>query len=397
MIRGMVAMARRDIETGAIDRIFKRTLHTLTDAREQMYGIAENARQEYDRLQHAVIELRQEVIASIENVEKLEKEARTARARLAHVSRNFSRLSQESIRSAYEAAERVHVELSVARERELSLRKRRDELERSLVNLGKMVEKAEKMVSQVSVAMEFLGGSLEVIADHWEGIKARYQIGERVIRAQEEERRRVAREIHDGPAQAMANVVLRTEICERLLKLGRDEAAQELAQLKILVKDSLRELRRIIFNLRPMALDDLGLIPTLRRYLENLRESEGTPVRLSVVGREVRFSSTVEVAIYRMVQEAVNNARRHAQASRIEVVIHFEGPSSVVIIVEDDGVGFDLEAAKAEWVTQSNFGLMSMRERIELLGGEFEVTSVLGRGTRILAKIPVAERVGDDE
>ena len=193
------------------------------------------------------------------------------------------------IREAYEVAESLQVELSVARERETSLRKKRDELERSLINVKKMVEKAENMVSHVSVAMEYLHGSLERIADHWEGIKARYQIGERIIRAQEEERRRVAREIHDGPAQAMANVVLRAEICERLLAAGREEVTLELGQLKVLVKESLRELRRIIFNLRPMALDDLGLVPTLNRYLENLREHEGAPVFLTVRGAETRL------------------------------------------------------------------------------------------------------------
>ena len=388
---------RRNLETDTIDKIFRQTLQTLTDAREQIFDIAESARSEYDRLSRAVAELKEEVTACVELVDQLEREARKARAHLARVSSDFARHSQQAIRAAYEAAEEVHVRLSAARERERELRKKRDELERSLVNLGKMVEKAENMVSQVSVAMEYLAGSVERIANQWEGIKARYQIGERVIRAQEEERRRVAREIHDGPAQAMANVVLRAEICERLYLAGREEVTQELAQLKVLVKESLRELRRIIFNLRPMALDDLGLVPTLNRYLENLREQEGTPVRLAVAGREVRLPSAVEVAVFRMVQEAVNNARKHAQASRIQVGIQFVEGEAVVIVVEDDGIGFDMEALKQEWVNRESFGLMSMKERIELLGGEFEVTSAPGRGTRIVARLPFEEMKERDE
>lgn len=383
--------SRRELEADAIDRIFKETLGALKSAREQIFDIAESARAEHERLRRAVDELRVDAQASIELVDRLEREARKARRHLAAVSQDFSRHSQREIREAYETAERLQVELGIARERESSLRKKRDELERSLMNVKRMVEKAENMVQHVSVAMEYLHGSLEQIADHWEGIKARYQIGERIIRAQEEERRRVAREIHDGPAQAMANVVLRAEICERLLLAGREEVTLELGQLKTLVKESLRELRRIIFNLRPMALDDLGLVPTLNRYLANLREQDDIPVYMTVRGTETRLGSAQEVAIYRMVQEAVNNARRHAQANVIQVTIEFSEDRHVLITIEDDGIGFDIEALQSEWVDRESFGLMSMKERIELLDGEFVVTSAGGAGTRITARVPYGD------
>lgn len=388
---------RRRLNASAIDEILKETLGALKDAREQMFEIAEAARAEYQRLSHAVQELRREVQASIEAVDRLEREARKARRHLASVSQDFSRYSERAIRDACEAAERLQVELSVARERESALRKKRNELERSLLNVKKLMEKAEQMVSRVGVAMDYLHGNIERIADHWEGIKARSQMGERIIRAQEEERRRVAREIHDGPAQAMANVVLRAEICERLLEAGRPEVQQELSQLKTTVTESLRELRRIIFNLRPMALDDLGLVPTLNRYLENLREQEAAPVRLTVKGPEVRLGSMQEVAVYRMVQEAVNNARKHAQASSIEVTLEFVDNRYLVVTVEDDGVGFDVQALQAEWADRESFGLMSMKERIELLDGEFFVSSAQGQGTRIVARVPFGDETGRED
>lgn len=383
---------KRKLDASAIDQIFKETLTALTNARQQMFEIGENARAEYDRLQKSVHELKHETSLSIAAVDRLEKEARLARAELARISRDFTSHTQLDIRRAYERAERIHVALNVARERERSLRKKRDALERSLINVREMVGKAETMVSQVSVAMEFLAGNLERIADHWEGIKARYQIGEKIIKAQEEERRRVAREIHDGPAQAMANVVLRAEICERLHLAGRDEVTQELSHLKTLVKESLRELRRIIFNLRPMALDDLGLAPTIYRYLENLREQESIPVELKVKGTETRFGSMLEVAVFRMVQEAVNNARKHAQANSIQVTLEFLEDGGLHIEIVDDGVGFDLETLKEEWIDREGFGLLSMKERIELLDGEFDVTSVPGQGTKIVARLPFAAR-----
>lgn len=386
---------KRRIETNAIDEIFTQTLSVLREAREQIFDIAEVARTEYDRLHRAVEQLKVEARSCIETVDHLERAARRARAHLSRVSQDFAHYDEQQINEAYQAAERLHVELSVARERERLLRRKRDELERSLINIGKMVEKAETMVSQVSVAVEYLTGNLEEMADRWEGIKARYEIGERVIKAQEEERRRVAREIHDGPAQAMANVVLRAEICERLLQSGRDDVGQELSQLKTLVKESLRELRRIIFNLRPMTLDDLGLVPTLNRYLENLRDHEGIPVDFSVFGEEARLPSMMEVALFRFVQEAVNNARKHAKARRIQVTIEYADDKGVVVAVEDDGIGFDPEALGSDLIQRESFGLMSMKERIELLDGEFSLASSPGKGTRITARVSWSDSFGE--
>lgn len=390
-------MGKRCLEATAIDDIFRETIGALKCAQASMCDIAKQARKEYDRLSEAVRELKLEVAASNASRDRSERQAIKAGRHLARLARDFERHSEQEIRAAYEAAEKAHVELGAARERESALRDRQGDIERSFANIEALVERSEEMVSEVSAAMAALTGNLEMMAEQWEGIKARYQIGERVIRAQEEERRRVAREIHDGPAQAMANVVLRTEICERLYASGREEVAQELAQLKMLVRECLRELRRIIFNLRPMALDDLGLVPTLKRYLENLREQEGCPVTLSVRGKEARLASMHEVAVFRLVQEAVNNARKHAQASSIQVEISFSGGNYVEIKVEDDGVGFDMERLKVEWIDRESFGLMSMKERIELLDGEFDVVSQLGEGTRLIAKVPFGEARAADE
>ena len=268
--------------------------------------------------------------------------------------------------------------------------RRAGEIAAAVAGLTAIVERAEQVTDQVNVAMAQLAEGLQRMSDHWEGMKARYPMGERVIKAQEDERRRVAREIHDGPAQALANAVLRAEICERMMRAGRAEAVEELGRLKEMVKDSLRELRSIIFNLRPMALDDLGLIPTLRRYLHNLREHEGTPVHFHVAGTETPLPAAVEVAIFRLVQEAVNNARKHAHASLIQVRIEFTARRTVLVVVEDDGVGFDVTALKgAQW---ASFGLLSMEERIKLLDGELEVLSAPGQGTRVVAELSVVDR-----
>ena len=258
-----------------------------------------------------------------------------------------------------------------------------DELNEAYENV---LQEHESFVHDIKGALESLKAKAKLIEDEMDNIKTRFKVGEKMIQVQEEERRRVARDIHDGPAQALANIVLRIEICEKLIASGRSEVHQEISQLKQLVKESLKEVRKTIFNLRPMTLDDLGLVPTLERYLDNIEEQEHAPVHLKVRGPKTRLKSAVEVAVFRTVQEAVNNAQRHAQANRIDVTLEF-GDDTLVITIKDDGVGFDYDQLKKEWADRESFGILNMQERIELLSGEFDIKSLPGKGTTVIAKV----------
>ncbi|MFZ5639953.1 MAG: sensor histidine kinase, partial [Bacillota bacterium] len=225
-----------------------------------------------------------------------------------------------------------------------------------------------------------------------ESIHQRQQLGLQVIKAQEEERKRVAREIHDGPAQSMANVVLRMEFCEKLLDVDPEKARQELKELKEVVRGNLQDVRKIIFDLRPMALDDLGLVPALKRFLEDYRDKWGLEVEPVFRGTEKRLAPALEIALFRLVQEALNNVRKHAHARKVVVTLGLE-PKMITAGVKDDGQGFDLKQALAVRSGDS-FGLISMKERVELLGGRMEIKTEPGRGTKVLFRIPVTGQEG---
>jgi two-component system sensor histidine kinase DegS len=214
---------------------------------------------------------------------------------------------------------------------------------------------------------------------------------ERVIKAQEEERRRVARDIHDGPAQMMANAVLQVEIVDKLLDRDPPAAASEMKDLRRIINDSLKDLRRIIFDLRPMILDDLGLAPALRRYTDDFSSRHSLPVKMKVLGVETRIDPIVEVALFRIVQEALHNARKHALASRVVVTLGY-GPDAVGVSIEDDGKGFDPTGVSRNWGQSDKFGLSGMRERAKLFGGSLDVDTAPGEGTKITVRIPVARR-----
>lgn len=376
------------IDIKQIDAVLTEVLGAIEHSQEQLLSIADDARAQYQETAMELARLKEEAARQVALVDELEKEDRKARLLLLKVSENIGRHSEDEIRTAYDGAREARVRLQVAREKEALLRRSRDALELRFKRVREMVHRAEDMINNVGMAFHLLTGRLKDITAQVEGLNKRSQLAVSVIKAQEEERRRVARDIHDGPAQHIANLVFRIEVCQKLLGSDVERARGELEQLKGLLRDSLQEVRRIIFDLRPLALDDLGLAPALRGYLENVAGKSGLETELKVLGLERRTPPAVEITLFRLVQEAVNNAWKHARAGRVMVKLEFL-PLQVRAVVEDNGHGFDVEAALGGG--GEHFGLLGMRERVGLVEGTLEITSQPGRGTRVSFAIPVKE------
>lgn len=371
-----------------LDKIVMEVVSLIEGSRNRTVEIADGARNEYARLAALLRDVREQEAACLQEAEIKLQEARLARVRLLEVNRDFKRYTETDIRQAYENAERSQLELVVLQEHEKSLRLQRYNIEGALRTLEDTVKKAEQLVSQVGVATEILRGNLKELSGQLDNMQQRQWLGLRIIRAQEEERRRLARDMHDGPAQMLANVMLRAEICERLLETDLAKVRQELRSLKDVVRGSIKDIRKVIFDLRPMTLDDLGLVPALKRYVSDLREQCGLPIELMVNGLERRLPAATEVAGFRIVQEALNNVQKHAQASKVRVSVDFS-KDAVVVAVHDDGKGFAVSEALTD--REGHFGLLSMRERVELLEGTCTIESEPGRGASITARLPIRE------
>jgi two-component system, NarL family, sensor histidine kinase DegS len=375
-----------ELQVDAIDRVIKNAIGVMESSKYQIFEICENARSEWQAMNRELQQVIEETARTIDQVDKLEMDYRRARIRLTEVSRDFQRFREEDIRIAYEAATNIQLQLTIFREKENHLKERRDDLMRRLKNLDKTIEKAEALVSQMNVVLEYLSGDLNQVTRMLESAKNRQLLGLKVILAQEEERKRVAREIHDGLAQSLANVVLRTEITEMMLT--RQEyvsVKEELHDLKTQLRSGLEEVRKIIFNLRPMALDDLGLVPTLRKFVQDFEDKHKIRTQFDVIGREIRLPSAMEVAIFRLSQEAFSNVQKHAKATFVTLEITFQ-KTAVKITVQDNGEGFELERVSKNG---NHFGLMGMQERLELLEGHMEIDSQKGTGTKVTLLIPI--------
>jgi two-component system sensor histidine kinase DegS len=209
----------------------------------------------------------------------------------------------------------------------------------------------------------------------------------RIIEAQEQERQRLVRQLHDGPAQSLTNLILQAEICERVFDSDTERARHELSELKTAVTATFQKVRDYMFDLRPMMLDDLGLIPTLRRYVDHYNEKSGVPAVLTVTGAERRFASYKEVVIFRVIQELLANVRAHSHATRAQVLLDVS-EDSVQATVEDNGGGFNVAEVLAA-TQQKGIGLSTLKERVALLGGEIRIDSAVGRGTKVALQMPI--------
>ena len=301
-------------------------------------------------------------------VMKLAQRNASITAHLQQVQAHFDTLPREDIRTAYDSA-------LDAQQRLFVMRGQVEKLQSDEAHLKGQVSLLERILQVIE------GENLDSAGPRGRSTTA--ETVEMIIQAQEAERQQLARRMHDGPAQALSNFILQTEIAMRLFDVDQAKAREELDTMKASAMSTFQKVRDFVFELRPMMLDDLGLVPTLKRYVDAFKEQAGLDIRLAVTGTERRLESYQDVMIFRAIQELLNNAARHSQASQVQVHVDM-GDKRVKISVEDNGKGFDLELLS----DRSSMGLKVIRDRTEMLGGSFDIESITGKGTRVTFQIP---------
>jgi two-component system, NarL family, sensor histidine kinase UhpB len=213
-------------------------------------------------------------------------------------------------------------------------------------------------------------------------------LSERAINAQEEERRAIARSLHDDTGQALSMLIIHLDRIDERIPARQTELKQQVADAHALASNSLTELRRILSGLRPAILDDLGLVPAIRWFVRTNLEQVGIRVVVKAPGVPLELSPAVTTTLFRIVQEAVSNIVRHAGAGSVTIVLGVSD-GLVHLRIQDDGHGFDPGHASREAVELQRLGLPGIRERAELLGGQFRIESGPEKGTSLQVSIPV--------
>ncbi len=249
------------------------------------------------------------------------------------------------------------------------------------------------LIHQIEGASDWVlsDGETEADPDAAPAKDAQPNAGEQVMWAQialgqEAERARLAREIHDGPAQAIANTVMRLQFVEQMMKQRPQEVESELAKLRSALQESLNDVRRFIFNLRPASLSDAGLVATLKYYTQDYSEQFSTPVELNVP-ESLMLSANQELVVFRVIQEALQNIHKHAEADSVVVNVQQRPGGPLAVTIADDGKGFDPKVVRQSRTGSS--GLVSMRERAATVGGTLKVDSRPGTGTTITLTLPM--------
>jgi len=343
-----------------------------------LHEMAEEAKKEREQLDSEIREIDVLVKQTAGEIERLQQRQVDAASRLRQIEANLEAYPREEIREAYMSGQDVQLRLFMMRSQLEQLQNKQRSLQRYRGQLDRLGMLSEQLSEASSSTLLAAGGTPQSL-DQLSMVQ--------IIEAQELERQHLARQMHDGPAQSLTNLILQAEIVERMFDTDPARARAELGNLKNAANSTFQRIRDFIFDLRPMMLDDLGLIPTLKRYAQTFETKTRLPTQLTTLG-ETMLASYIEVTLFRAVQELLNNTARHAHASRVQVNLDLQS-NPVVVTVEDDGSGFDVSSALAAARQRSSSGLVNLEKRVEMLGGKIQFQSATGRGTKVRVELPV--------
>jgi len=331
-------------------------------------SLRENIEMELEETKHKLENVSTKLRQSQDEVDKLAQKNVQFSSQLQRLKSNIDDLSAQEVQSTYDEALEAQQRLFV-------MRGQMEKLQSEQVQLQEYVDQLQHMKDQFLDKPQLGDGKDTPDAG---------ELIESVIQAQEAERHRLSRKMHDGPAQALSNFILQAEIAQRLFDMDIEQARDELDELKVTASATFEKVRDFIFELRPMMLDDLGLVPTLRHYVEAYREQSDMDVMFSASGTERRLDGYLEIMVFRAVQELLSNASRHSEGSKVTIHIDTQ-EDSVEVSVEDDGKGFNVNQA-----LDGSMGLKVIQDRVEILGGEMIMDTAVGQGARIHFEIPAS-------
>jgi two-component system sensor histidine kinase DegS len=351
-----------------------------TDAKEQ---IVEFITQEMKRTKERLAEIKSQ-IDQIQLVVGREEQRNTDIAtELRTIQDNIETVPRQDIRSKYDEAMDARFRLTTMRGQLEKFQSSREILEKQQASLAQLLNIIQGVDMLANGAEEAIvanpKGSLNIV---------------RIVQAQEEEKLRLARLMHDGPAQSLTNFILQTEICQRLFDRDPARAAEELNNLKTTASVTFQKVRDFIFDLRPMMLDDLGVVPTVRRYIDSFKDKNDIEAHLELTGEERRLQTHREVMLFRGIQDLMGHARDYANATEITVRLDMT-TERIKVDVDDNGRGFDAEAvfmagdevhldARAQ-------GILTLKEKFELVSGNLSVSSSETEGTTVHLELPASD------
>jgi len=335
-------------------------------------------RQEYEQVKRELKEVDMLIQHTSSEVDRFMQTNSRAVARMRQMESTFDTLPRADIKKTYTS-------LIENQQRLFTMRGQLEKLQSDQRNLTRIAELYQKVL-EYTAPTDVADNAMDLL----EQDMTPQSMVVSIIEAQEQERLRLSRQMHDGPAQSLTNLVLQAEICERLFDRNPERAKVELGELKKSVISTFQKVKAFIFDLRPMMLDDLGLTPTIRRYVEGLAESGFDGMTLNISGKDRRIAAHKEVTIFRVIQALIHIGRQQAQATSISISLDLT-ESKVTVKIECNGNSFELDEALTT-ADANRLNLPTLRERIEMLQGQISFYSASGQGLRVTFSLPAGSR-----
>jgi len=300
---------------------------------------------------------------------------------------------EHKIDFAYEAFSPISVQQQVIQAETDRLKEEVEEKQKERDEIQKETAELRKEEEQVKI---FLSEGYFLCKEEKREEKRETEKGSILLEQQEMERQRIARELHDTTVQDLTALIHKIDFCTQILDSDPIRVRLELEVMNQIVRDSVKGMREIIYSLRPMAFDDIGFYDTIVQEVQRLQKGFDTKIVLEVTGEEYPVSQVIQLTILRIIQEAVNNCKKHANAKMIDITLSYQ-KEKIELDIMDDGVGFDTKLVPAKNEKNVSFGLSMMRERICLLNGTFAIESKVGFGTEIQVIIPAKKEAEKKE
>lgn len=375
-----------------IREIINGVIEDINLGKTKIFHIADTMRDELEMKRTELKEVKIRLSKVIDEVDSLEKIDKLMRTKLVEESKKLSLVDSDLFKSIYEEALDIRVKYITKQNEEKELMTRRDTLERTLKNYNLSIEEAQGAVNQINIALGYLEGNvLDILNDQDEN--AQMITGIKILENQELERQRIAREIHDGPAQYIANAMMRVDFCKVVVKKDLEKGINELDDLKLNIRMALKEVRGIIYDLRPLHLEELGLMESIKDMVNIISSENDIKINMAFDESKNEVEKIIQIATYRIVQEILNNIKKHSKAKYVDLRINYI-KDHIYIYVQDDGIGFNLKETLITTKQKGNcYGLLGIFERVKQLRGKIEVKSLNSEGTIYKIKLPISRKV----
>ena len=356
---------------------------SMKDGKEEIFAITEQINKENRQVKSDIAQVRKEIKIYNAQIEKLKKIELQSRKTLSIVSSDFDNYNSDDIKDAYDKSYNLQQDLMKKQLEIDSIIKKLELYENRIQKNNELVSKADELLSRIEIMSDYmkLDSSIDSDSD---------DLFTKWILFQENEKNRIARDIHDGPAQTIASLVIRSDIIKKLIEKETPSTTiyKEIEQLKFQLRSVIKEIRKIMYDLRPTSLDELGFSSSIHGLVSKTEEDCNIKFSVSIDEESKIKNSNLKIICFRIIQESLNNIIKHSKAKKAYIYVKISN-TFIDMIVQDNGIGFDTSKINSV----NSFGLSSLKERVSLVNGTVIIDSELSKGTAINVKIPNKEDV----